>query len=198
MKFYISPSSQEANAYTTGTNEEVIMNLIADALCAKLQAYPQIEYKRNQKSNTFAGHVEESNLYRPDIHFAIHSNALNGKARGCEVFVFNPLNAANPATQFAGILYSKISAITPTLDRGIKAGTMAEVKSVHAPAVLIEIAFHDNREDALWIVSHISDLAQTILLSMLEFAKVKYVSDPIDYLAMKSALKQIKDIAAPF
>ena len=200
MKFYISPSSQEANLYANRTNEEAVMNLIADSLCEKLKAYsPSIEFMRNKKSNTYAGHVLESNTYKPDIHLAIHSNALNGKARGCEVFCYDPNSTTSISTKLAWFLYEKVSALTPTVDRGVKAGTMAEVRSVHAPAVLIEIAFHDNPEDAAWIVSHISDLTNAILSSILYIAKVPYISEPSDDITtLKTAIKLIKNIVSPF
>jgi N-acetylmuramoyl-L-alanine amidase len=198
MKFYISPSSQEANIYTTGTTEETIMNLITDALCDRLSKYPSIQFMRNRKNNTYAGHIMESNTYKPDIHLAIHSNSSNGLARGCEVFCFDPNSATAISTKFAKILYNKISAMTPTADRGVKAGAMAEIRTTQAPAVLIEIAFHDNKEDAAWIITNIAEIAQAILMSILEIANVPFVPDLDDYTAMKGALKQIKNIVSPF
>jgi hypothetical protein len=77
-------------------------------------------------------------------------------------------------------------------------GTMAEVKTVKAPATLIEIAFHDNADDAFWIVNHISELAHANVLSLLELWAIPYVTNPIEYPAMREALRQIKAIASAF
>ena len=197
-KLYVSPSSQENNTGPGGYVEEVVMNLIADALCAKLPLYPAIAFMRNRRGNTYAGHIAESDAFKPDIHLAIHSNAVNGKARGCIVFCFNPSDLNSPSTQLARILYKRVADLTPTADKGIQAGTMAEVATVKAKAVLIEIAFHDNPDDAAWIVNHVAEIAQALLLSLLDLWKIPYVIDPAEFTAMKGAIKQIKDIVSPF
>lgn len=173
MKIFISPSSQENNVYTTGTNEEVVLNLIADSLCPELTRHG-VEWQRNKKTGTYADHVIQSDLYKPAIHLAIHSNAGSGKVRGCEVYVFNPYNLTSLGTQLGKAIYTRISTITPSTDRGIKAGTMAEVKQVKAPACLIELSYHDNPEDAVWIVTHIAEISNALLLSILEVFNSPY------------------------
>lgn len=180
-----------------GYIEEVVMNLIADSLIAKLKWYPEIEFMRNNRGNTYAGHVAESDAYHPDLHLGIHSDALNGQARGCTVFCYNPSNLASAGTQMAYLLYARVSALTPTADRGVRAGTMAEVKTVKAPATLIEIAFHDNPDDAAWIVKHIEEIANAIFMSILDLWKIPPVLDPVEYALMKTAIKDIKDIVNP-
>ncbi len=181
-KIYISPSSQENNIYTTGTNEEIMMNLIADALIPEIKRHG-IDVMRNNRNNTYAGHIEQSNQYKPDLHLAIHSNAMGGtntgKARGCEVFCYEPTNIDAVGTQFAEKVYRNISALTPTADRGIKSGktTISEIKYTNAPAVLIEVAFHDNKDDASWIVDSIAQIAHGLLLAILEQFKIPPVDD---------------------
>ena len=38
-----------------------------------------------------------------------------------------------------------------------------------APAVLLELGFHDNPEDAQWIVTHIDAMAESLVLSLTEY-----------------------------
>lgn len=175
-KIFISPSSQDANSYVTGTTEEVVMNLIADALIPELVKYG-VDVVRNNRYDTYAGHIEKSNAYAPDLHLAIHSNA--GKARGCEVFCYDSTVSSSVGTQFAEKVYRNISALTPTADRGIKSGktTISEIKYTHAPAVLVEVAFHDNLYDAQWIVENIAQIAHGLLLAILEQFKISPVDD---------------------
>lgn len=194
-KLYLSPSSQENNVGPGGYIEEVVLNLIADAMLAELKGYPEIVSMRNKRGNTYAGHIAESDAFKPDLHFAFHSDALNGKARGCGVFCHNPSDLSSLSTQFAMILYRRISALTPTGDRGIKVGTMAEVATVKAKAVLIEVAFHDNPDDALWIVNHIAEIAHESVLSLLELWKIPYADGSA---TLKAAMQKIKDIVSPF
>jgi len=172
-KIFISPSSQEANTYTTGTNEETVMNLIADSLIPELVRHG-VGVMRNNRNNTYAGHISQSNGYGPDLHLAIHSDASGGintgKARGCTVFCYDPSDPSKIGTQFAEKIYKNISALTPTEDRGVRSGkaSISEIKYTHAPAALVEIAFHDNPDDAQWIVNHISQIAHGLLLAILE------------------------------
>lgn len=177
-KIFISPSSQENNIYNNGsTNEEVVINLIADSLIPELVRH-NVGYMRNSRTDTYAGHVVKSDAYKPDIHLAIHSNARGSETtapvRGAEIYVYNPSDKTNLGTKLAETLYPRISTLTPATDRGIKKGTMAEVKQVHAPACLIELSYHDDPSDSAWIVSHIAEISNALLLSVLEVFKVPY------------------------
>ena len=184
-KIYISPSSQEANTGPNGYVEEVVMNLIADSLIPELVRHG-FDVMRNKRGNTYAGHIIESNQYKPDIHFAIHSNAMggaaSGKARGCEVFCYDPTNTASLGTQLAQKIYAGLSAITPTADRGIKSGkdTISEIRNTKAPACLVEIAFHDNPDDARWIVENIAAISKVFLLSMIALFGIPYRCTPTE------------------
>ena len=53
----------------------------------------------------------------------------------------------------------------PNLVRTEPTTTIGEVRRVRAPAVLLELGFHDNTEDAQWIVSHIDAMAESLVLS---------------------------------
>ena len=45
---------------------------------------------------------------------------------------------------------------------------------MHAPAVLLELGFHDNEEDAQWIVSHIQAMAASLVLSLTEYFGIPF------------------------
>jgi len=47
--------------------------------------------------------------------------------------------------------------------------TLGEVSRTKAPSVLIEVAYHDNVQDANWIVNNINTIAQAIVTSMAEY-----------------------------
>jgi N-acetylmuramoyl-L-alanine amidase len=125
--------------------------------------------------------VADSNKEPHALHVAIHTNAMggtsSGKARGCEVFVHTK---TSPAMPFALNLYKRVAEITPTADRGIKEGIhhlaggkpLYELAYTNAPACLIEIAFHDNEADVLWLHGHKDDIASAIAASILDFLGV--------------------------
>ena len=57
----------------------------------------------------------------------------------------------------------------PDLARTEATTTLGEVRRVRAPAVLLELGFHDNREDASWITGNIRSAAEAIVLGMTRF-----------------------------
>ena len=54
--------------------------------------------------------------------------------------------------------------------------TIGEVSKSRAPAVLVEIAYHDNVDDANWIISNIDTIARTLVLSLTEYFGIPFVS----------------------
>lgn len=187
-KLYISPSSQQANLYATGGNEETYMNLVADILCPELTRHG-IEWMRNQITNTYVGHIEESNAYQPDYHIAIHTNAGGATARGCTMYCYKPAERPDSlGTKMAYSIYNQLVLITPTEDRGVQDGSkiLSEISKTNAPAVLMEIDFHDKVEGSDWIKSHIAEIAQAILIGILSQLGIAYipVEVPVDYKAL--------------
>lgn len=181
VKVYLSPSAQEHN---TGSNnygtEEYRMNQISD-IVEKILKQHEINVYRNIPTMSLKEIVKDSNNKKPDIHFAIHSNAFNGKARGCEVFChkFN-----SKGHELAKKIYKYLSPLTPTNDRGIKQGFnfygigkhMYELAYTAAPASLIEIAFHDNPEDAAWIINNIEPIAISLAKAILDYFNIQYMN----------------------
>ena len=187
MKLYLSPSTQERNigAASYGT-EEAYCNRVADLMVQRLVSRG-VEVFRNKPEMTLGEVVAESNRVRPDLHLAIHTNAmggaLEGKARGCEVYVYKRGGKSEP---FAKILYQKISDMTPWSDRGIKEGFnhygpgrhMYEVAQTTAPAVLIEIDFHDNSESVLWLMRNMESLASAMSAAIEEWFGIPALPNP--------------------
>lgn len=165
---YLSPSTQENNvgAGNYGT-EEKRMNEITNIVEAALKGYGMTVF-RNKPEMTLKQVVADSNIKQPDVHFAIHSNAFNGRARGCEVFCHR---FGGLGERLARAVYNEIEPLTPTGDRGVKEGAtfygndkpLYETAYTTAPAALIEIAFHDNPDDAKWIVSNINSIANGLV-----------------------------------
>ena len=51
---------------------------------------------------------------------------------------------------------------------------LAELRKTKAPAVLIETAFHDNREDARWIRDNLDSIARSLSKSVAEYFNVPF------------------------
>lgn len=172
---YLSPSTQEFNPYSGGGNEEYYMNLIADAMEPYLAA-SGIQFVRNTPEMTAASSIAASNSGVYDLHLALHSNATasgNGTARGTEIYYFP---SSESGKRFADILAENMQLIYPLPDRvrTVPTTSLGEVARVRAPGVLVEIAYHDNPEDAQWIRDNIDEIARIMVLSLTEYFGIPF------------------------
>lgn len=172
---YLSPSTQEFNPYNGGGNEELYMNLIADAMEPYLTA-SGIQFVRNTPEMTAASSIAASNEGNYDLHLALHSNAsgsVPGSARGSEVYYFP---GSERGERFANIAVENLKNIYPNPDlvRAIPITTLGEVRRVRAPGVLIELAYHDNYQDAEWIRNNINAIAQNLVLSLTQYFGIPF------------------------
>lgn len=184
---YLSPSTQEKNigAGVYGS-EEYRANQIADVTEKELIRHG-IKVYRNNPEMTLAQVVADSNKKAADIHFAIHTNADSGIARGCEIFCHEK-GTNSEGEKLANAVYLQLAPITPTADRGVKQGknfygtgkNMYELYKTKMPASLVEVAFHDNLEDAQWIISNIELIGTTIAKGILDYFNILYIPLHID------------------
>ena len=174
---YLSPSLQEFNQYVNGGNEEQMMNLIVDAMIPYLRA-SGIQYVRNSTEQSLLEAIAQSNAGNYDLHVAIHSNAspesLSGQLQGTDVY-YRPGNWSSK--RFADILVRNFKQIypNPQMVQALPTSSLAEVRRTTAPAVLIEVAYHDNWQDAQWIKDNIDAIARTIVRSMTEYFGIPFV-----------------------
>lgn len=173
---YLSPSTQEHNiSYGNYGTEEERMNQIADVTQRVLKSHG-VEVHRNKPEWSLAQVVNDSNQVKPDLHFAIHSNA--GGGRGSEVFAYA---AGGNGEKAAKAIYSEIEPLTPTSDRGVKFNpSLYELRNTNAPAALVEIAFHDNAEDATWIVNNIETIGVALAKGVLKYFAIPYEAPIIE------------------
>jgi len=173
---YLSPSTQENNLYVTGGTEEQYMNLLADQMTPYLDA-SGIRFVRNTPEMTAASSIAASNAGNYDLHLALHSNAAPenryGTIQGSIVYYY-PGSAKG--RQAAQIIANGLKAIYPQPNLVRAEGTTAigEVRRVRAPSVFLELAFHDNTEDALWIQNNLNGIAKNLVLSLTEFFGIPF------------------------
>ena len=174
---FLSPSTQEYNLYVTGNNEEYYANLIADAMIPYLRA-SGITYGRNDPSGTVSTSIGLSNTRNYDLHLAIHSNAapenLAGMLQGSDVYFYKDSSKGKRAAEiFANNL--KLIYPNPSLVTAIPTTSLVELRRTRAVAVLVEVAYHDNLEDANWIISNIENIARNLSLSVADYLGVPFV-----------------------
>ena len=175
---YLSPSTQENNSFVTGGTEEQYMNLLADKLVPYLDA-SGIRYVRNTPEMTAASSIAASNAGRYDLHLALHSNAAPpgryGSARGSLVFYYP---GSVQGQRAAELIADGLKAIypLPNLVQAQPTTAIGEVRRVRAPSVFLELAFHDNPDDAAWIKNNLDEIARNLVLSVTEFFGLPFLT----------------------
>lgn len=178
-KIYLSPSVQEYNHYIDGGNEEYYMYLIADAMEPYLRAN-NIDFDRNQPEMTLAQVINDSNAQNYDLHLAVHSNASPessaGQNTGAEIYYF-PTSVKGK--QFAETIANNYKSVyrEPGDVRVIPTRSLAELRRTKAPAVLIEVGYHDNKQEAQWIRDNIDNIARSLAKSVTEYFNQEFI-DP--------------------
>ena len=161
---YLSPSIQPYNKYLTEGDEQYWMNRIADDMVPMLE-HNGINVVRNTPNTSLGQAIRESNAGNYDLHLALHSNAgpsnLAGKLRGPDVYYY-PYSASGKRA--AELIADELRKIYPDPDLVSTVATtrLAEITKTSAPAVLVEIAYHDNAEDEAWIKSNITVIAEAL------------------------------------
>lgn len=174
---FLSPSTQEFNPYVIGGTEEQYMNEVADAMEPYLVSNG-IRFTRNDPSGTVSNSINLSNSGEYDLHLALHSNAAPpataGTVRGTDVY-YNANSARG--RDAAEIIAANFKEIYPDPSRvkTVPNTSLAELTRTNAPAVLIEVAYHDNVEDANWIVNNIGAIARNLTQSLTQYFGIPFV-----------------------
>lgn len=178
---YLSPSRQTKNLGVKRagySSEKIEMNKLAVILEKKLIEHG-IRVYRAEQAIDLSERVKESLQMDSDIYLALHSNASTsgypkeGKARGIQSYIASP---ESPILEFANIVQEEIMSIYegPTNRSGVKYGTqtkmMFEIDENNVKnGILLEIGFHDNYEDALWIVNNLEQIADAISSAVVKY-----------------------------
>lgn len=176
-RVYLSPSLQEFNPFINGGSEEEIMNLIADAMEPYLNA-SGIEFVRNSPEMTLGEAIAQSNNSNIDFHLAIHSNAapesIAGTRQGPVVYYFS---SSQPGREMANLIAENFANIyqNPSLIQIMPTVTLRELRRTNAPSALVEVAYHDNLEDANWIKNNIQPIARELSRSLAEYFGIPFV-----------------------
>ena len=175
---FLSPSTQKANLYVTGGSEQYWMNRLADEMEPYLRA-SGINVTRNDPNGSAVTSIRQSNRGNHDFHLSLHSNAspeaLAGRIRGSIAFYY-PTSISG--LRMAEIIIDNLKEIypLPELARAEATTAIGELRQTRAPSVLLELAFHDNEEDARWIEDNLPSIAQKLALSVTEYFGVPFLT----------------------
>lgn len=173
---FLSPSLQPGNLYVNGGNEAQYMGYVADALEPYL-TLNGITYTRSRYPNTLSNAIKTSNEGNYDLHLALHSNASpegrEGAFRGIQAYYYPTSTkgklAANDLVDSLKNIYPD-----PMLVYTVPSTVITEVRRTKAPAVLMEIGYHDNLQDADWIKANIQNIALYLAKGLCTYFKIPF------------------------
>lgn len=171
-RIYLSPSSQPDNMYAVG-------NVSEQEQCRKIAAALKEELDRcgfwchAGLSGTMYTRAAESDKFGVDLHLPIHTNACNGKVAGLRIMVYE---MGGEAENIARAIDKYLAPVTPGESDGISAmPNLYEIKATDAVCVYLEVGFHDNPEEAKWIIDNTNKIAEMIARGLCEHYAVPYV-----------------------
>lgn len=172
-KIYVSPSDQTENLYAVGnTNEAVQCRKIAVALVEALKRCG-FEAMTNLTDGMEA-RVRESNKWGANLHIPVHTNAFNTKVKGTRLMAYDTGGAGYRACQ---AIMKTLAPITPGGSDSITARPgLYEVRCAAAPTAYIEVAFHDNKDEANWIIENTNEIAEAICEGVCDYYGYTYVA----------------------
>lgn len=174
---FLSPSTQEGNLYVTGGSEEYWMNQLADEMAPYLRA-SGVNVTRNDPAGTAVTAIRQSNRGNFDFHLALHSNAAPegryGTVRGSLVFYYP---GSEPGLRMASLLVDNLKPLypLPELVRAEPSTVIGELRQTRAPSAFLELAYHDNEDDARWISENLGAIARAIALSVTEYFGIPFL-----------------------
>lgn len=116
--------------------------------------------------------VKESNNWPADMHIAPHTNGFNGKAAGTRVHCY----PSDRSRRIGKLIQDRIGPLSPGApDFLVEDDRLYELRAPYMVAVLPEFAFHDNPEDAQWLVDNMVRIAEETVQAICEYFGVAYV-----------------------
>lgn len=175
---FLSPSSQTGNYYVTGGTEEQSMNRLCDRVEPWLRS-SGISYVRAARGQPPSQSIRQANAGAFDLYIALHSNAAPegqyGAYRGVDAYFYqNGQNSRRAALGFVETLRAVYP--LPQRVRAVPTLELGEVTRTRAPAVLLELGYHDNVQDALWLRDDLDAIARAVAAGVLRYFDLPLVS----------------------
>ena len=116
------------------------------------QGFEVVQYRTGEiKSTSLTDRAVAANQCRADFFLSVHCNAFtNGLASGVEAYYYA---LSNVGKEIAGQLCGDLKYATGFLNRGAKTAAFTVLTATAMPAVLLEVGFLSNRQEADYLTS---------------------------------------------
>ena len=175
IKVYLSPAAhgRDNPCLISGCSENTHANLYLDELTPYLDACG-IEWKRNSKENMGSTGVQrsvwESNTWGATLHYVVHTNAANSKARGSRPHVY----PTGEGRAWAEQILVRRREIYPYPCIVKESCDLYEIVATRAVCIYEELVFHDNEEDVGWFHENMRKLAEATAKAFCDIFKLEF------------------------
>ena len=184
MKIFIDAGHNDklcdTGATGNGLKEQDITFAVSNILAEKFKNVDvDVKLSRPTKSTILGTHLnsslneraELSNKWGADLFLSIHCNSFwLASANGTEVYAYSKKSTAYTLGEK---IAKNISKQLGTYNRGIKTGNFAVLKKTSMPALLIELAFIRNVNDAQKLKDRQEEFADAIFQEICEYYNLK-------------------------
>ena len=174
----ITSTNPEPGAVANGLQENIIADNIAGLLETECGSFG-LDVVENFQSSSLQEITEWANDSNADIFVSIHCNSTaNPSAKGTETFF---CKHSETGKQIAEFVQKSIVANLQTVDRGVKddtrsaAGQLFVLRHTTMPAILIELAFISNADDAILLRDYQWRFANSIARGLADYCR--FISD---------------------
>ena len=191
-KIFLTPSNQPENLYAYGnTNEHDQCKKIAEA-CRIALIRCGFEVKVAQDVS-ISQKCALSNEWGADLHIPIHTNAFNKNVTGTRMFYYNENGEGYKACK---AIFDVLAPFTIGTSENISQNqTLSEMVNTKAPAVYIEVDFHDVPKVAKWIIEHTEEIGEKIAEGVCKYYNVAYVPKTTTLYRVQVGAYAVKDNA---
>ena len=174
MKVFLNPGhalngNPDPGACGCGLCECDVAKSIAD-LVEHYLVEAGVEVVGNMQDDSLYAITSAANESEADVFVSIHCNAFNGNAHGTETCVHPGSVRGN---QLGNCVQRQIVASLDTTDRGLKDRPgLYVLKHTDMPAVLVELAFIDNEDDAALLRDNQDDFARAIARGVTDYEQM--------------------------
>ena len=166
---------KDSGACGNGLKEKDINLKVALLLKEKLVPYKEkINCILTREDDAFlelSDRVNISDKNKANLFVSIHCNsAASNIAKGVETYCYNLNNNKGAKAIHNELLKSKAY----TVDRKVKQGNFYVIRKTQAHAVLVELGFISNEDDAKILKERQNDLAESILRGVLSYFNINY------------------------
>lgn len=176
MKIYLSPENRpKPHGKYTG-----FVGVYEHDVCCEIAEYERqalvrcgFEVTVADKGKTMQQRCNEANEGCYDFYQTIHTNAGGGTGATC-LYCGTQKSQSYKANM---IVYNQLTKLYPS-KRGIVNGTLYyENRNTKMVSAYPELAFHDNKQDAKFIVENKKELGEALCKAVCEYFEVPYVEE---------------------